>query len=118
MRQQFLAQGGAIDAERLGGATLVAAAPAQDFRKQRHFHFAQQQCVETLGTGCAVEIRQVAPRAARHAFMQRGGAGGFDIRRMQRRYRIQGRGFHVSCFAADSALRTGVGECSAVFCER
>src|SRR5690348_1259928 len=110
MRKQFLAQGGAIDAERLGRAALVAAAPVQHLGQQRDFHFAQQKRVKALAAGRAVEIGEITAGAARHALMQGRGAAGFCTGGMNGRYRIQGRGFHVSSF--DSAVRCAPGSVS------
>src|SRR5690242_8351852 len=78
---QFLAQGGAMDAQDFGGAALVAAAPRQHFAQQRRFDFAQHPCVQAVAARRAVEIGQVTARVQRHAVAQRlrgsaRGAGG------------------------------------------
>src|SRR5581483_445199 len=93
VRKQLLAQGGAVDAERFGRAALVAAAPAQHFAQQGRFHFAHQQRVQPFGTARALQVGEIAARAARYAFAQGrsaciGGGG-------QGRGGIERRGFHV-----------------------
>src|SRR5262249_36855294 len=75
---QLLAQGAAVDAERGGGAALVAVAVLHHFGEQRRFDFVEDEGVQVLGRVVA-QVAQVAAHHVRHAVAQRrldrGGSG-------------------------------------------
>src|SRR6185312_15770203 len=90
---QFLAQRGAMDAQHVGRAALVAFAPRQHFAQQRRLHFAQQAHVQTLAAGRAIQVGEIAARTGCHALAQRrvADAGRFGLEGW---HGVQGAGIH------------------------
>jgi hypothetical protein len=68
---QLLAQRGSVDAERAGGATLVAVVERQHFAQQGRFDFPQNHGVQALGAFGIADIGQIAAHGAGYAFAQR-----------------------------------------------
>ncbi len=66
---QFLAQGGAMDAEHGCGAALIAFTVVQHFHKQRNFHLAQHDFVQVVAAA-TIQVVQVAAHGLGHVLAQ------------------------------------------------